>query len=46
MTTTQKVRYIYNQVKDTHNEQDLIDLYTFNSEEIDEIYNDLIESNK
>ena len=46
MTTTQKVKYIYNQVKNTHSEQDLIDLYTFDSEEINEIYNELIESNK
>jgi Holliday junction resolvasome RuvABC DNA-binding subunit len=46
MTTKQKVNYIYNQVKNTHSEQDLIDLYTFNDEEINEIYNELIESNK
>ena len=46
MTTTQKVQYIANRVINTHNEQDLLDLYTFNSEEINDIYNDLIESDK
>ena len=46
MTTTQKVQYIANRVINTHNEQDLLDLYTFNSEEINNIYNDLIESDK
>ena len=45
-TATQKIRFIYNHIKDTHNEQDLYDLYKFSEEEINDIYNELIESNK
>lgn len=37
----QKIRFIYNHIKDTHNEQDLYDLYKFNEEEINEIYNNI-----
>lgn len=37
----QKIRFIYNHIKDTHNEHDLYDLYKFNEEEINEIYNNI-----
>lgn len=46
MTITQKLKYIYNNIKNTHNEQDLQDLLTFTEDEINEIYEELFESNK
>ena len=46
MTITQKLKYIYNNIKNTHNEQDLQDLFTFTEDEINEIYEELFESNK
>tara|TARA_B110000503_G_scaffold63369_1_gene100059 strand:- start:458 stop:589 length:132 start_codon:yes stop_codon:yes gene_type:complete len=39
-----KLEFIKNYIKDTHNEIDMQDLYTFNEEEINEIYNDIIEN--
>ena len=36
MTITQKLKYIYNNIKNTHNEQDLQDLFTFTEDEINE----------
>ena len=41
-----KIEFIKNYIKNTHNEKDLKDLLTFSVEEIDEIYNEIIEMNK
>ena len=34
-----KLNFILNHIKNTHTQQDIKDLYTFNKEEINEIYN-------
>lgn len=41
-----KIEFIKNYIKNTHNEKDFKDLLTFSVEEIDEIYNEIIEMNK
>lgn len=44
MSIEKKIRFIYNNVKDTHNVNDLYDLYTFSKDEINEIYSELVQS--
>tara|TARA_R100000773_G_scaffold22766_1_gene20054 strand:+ start:148 stop:282 length:135 start_codon:yes stop_codon:yes gene_type:complete len=41
-----KIKFIKNYIKNTHNENDFKDLLTFSKEEINRIYNEIIEMNK
>tara|TARA_B100000212_G_scaffold293829_1_gene236320 strand:- start:277 stop:411 length:135 start_codon:yes stop_codon:yes gene_type:complete len=41
-----KIKFIKNYIKNTHNEKDFEDLLTFSKEEINKIYNEIIEMNK
>ena len=41
-----KIEFIKNYIKNTHSEKDFKDLLTFNEEEINEIYNEIIEMSK
>ena len=43
MNTKNKINFIKKHVKLTHNETDMKDLLTFNDEEINEIYKQIIE---
>ena len=43
MNTKNKINFIKNYVKLTHNETDMKDLLTFNDKEINEIYKQIIE---
>jgi len=41
-----KIKFILNHIKNTHTKKDIQDLYTFNKEEINEIYNNILEDLK
>ena len=41
-----KIEFIKNYIKNTHSEKDFKDLLTFSEEEINEIYNEIIEMSK
>ena len=41
-----KINFIKNYYKNTHSEKDFEDLLTFSEEEINEIYNEIIEMSK
>ena len=41
-----KIEFIKNYIKNTHNKKDFKDLLTFSEKEINEIYNEIIEMNK
>tara|TARA_R100000742_G_C4241264_1_gene60930 strand:+ start:361 stop:579 length:219 start_codon:yes stop_codon:yes gene_type:complete len=43
MTKENKINFIKNYIKDTHCQQDFEDLLTFSTEEINQIYNEIIE---
>jgi len=46
MKIENKIEFIKNYIKDTHCQQDFEDLLTFTKEEINQIYNEIIENEK